>query len=178
MRHNELDFSAVAGHQMCYNHQELEGLRVIRLRQVGSLGETPQYVATPDTNWADVEQTQAIRSVFGAGFEDLYAGGEFVHYFSIGKQPKTVNKLQNDKKYKDKAKADEGGAIAFKHQTIVEFVPFFLQPGDDPLAWCRVAHYLRFSAAWNSGHTLPYVYHLAYNAVEDQICLLGFEDDK
>ena len=27
-------------------------------------------------------------------------------------------------------------------------------------------------------HTLPYVYHLAYNAVEDQICLLGFEDDK
>lgn len=178
MRHNELDFSAVAGYQKCYNEQELEGLRVIRLRQAGSLGETPQYVATPDTNWADIEQTRAIKSLFGAGFEDVEAGGEFVHYFSIGKQPKTVSKLQNDKKYKDSAKADAGGAIAFKHQTIVELVPFFLQSGDEPLAWCRVAHYLRFSPTWNIGHTLPYVYHLAHNAVQDQICLLGFEDGK
>src|SRR2546423_12307134 len=66
------------------------------------------------------------------GFVDTQATSEFFHYLSIGSLPTTAATKQRQKL--GFYKTDEGGGIAFKHQTIVEFVPFFLQTSDDPQA--------------------------------------------
>ncbi|HLY26247.1 MAG TPA: RNaseH domain-containing protein, partial [Aggregatilineales bacterium] len=65
-----------------------------------------------------------------------------------------------------------------KHQTIVEFVPFFLQKDDSELVWCRIPHLLRLSPAWDGGNTvMPYPMHLAYKLLTDQLGLIGAEED-
>jgi len=70
-------------------------------------------------------------------------------------------------------KTDEGGGIAFKHQTIVEFVPFFLQKEDDPQAWCHIPHFMRISPGWDGGNIVfPYPMHLAKCMIEDQLCIV------
>jgi hypothetical protein len=179
MRQNELDFTDMPGHFRTYQPSVMSGLRIMRVRETGTQGETPQYVATPHEDWGSISTVEEITSVFGAGFEDIYSGSEFLHYLSIGRLPKTASRHQkNPPKGKDMAKIDFGGSIGFRHQTVVEFVPFFLQPDDDDLTWCRGTHYLRFSPGWDGGHTLrPFPMHLAHSAVDDQMCLLGHAAD-
>jgi len=64
--------------------------------------------------------------------------------------------------------SNSGGDVAFRHQQAVEIVPFFLQPEDEPAAWARVVHALRFSTAWGQGNlSKPYPLHLAHTLLED-----------
>ncbi len=176
MKHDELDFADTPGYNKIYKLPDLPRLRLMRIREVGSKGETPQYVSTQHGDWHSIETTEEITSVFGAGFRDIYAGDEFIHYLSIGRLPKTASRHQQNKpKGRNLAKSDFGGSVGFRHQTAIEFVPFFLQSDDDPLGWCRAAHYLRFSPAWDGGNTIrPFPLHLAHTAVEDMMCLLGY----
>jgi hypothetical protein len=68
----------------------------------------------------------------------------------------------------------EGGDVAYKHQQAIEFVPFFLQDGDDPLVYCRIGHFLRSSSAWEGGNiVLPYPSHLGKTLVSDQMDVMS-----
>jgi hypothetical protein len=147
------------------------------MRSIGSSGETPQYVPV----FQDEEEplTEDRDFTYLTGFVDTQTeGSPFFHYLSIGRMPKTVASEQNSKL--PRYKLDEGGGIAFKHQTIVEFVPFFLQSDDDAKVWCHIAHFMRVSPGWDGGNIiLPYPLHLAKQMLEDQLCILegGVEEE-
>jgi RNaseH domain of pPIWI_RE len=131
----------------------------------------PQYIAAQSSDWEHVQAAKDLSYL--AGFEDTQAGSDFFYYLSIGQMPKTARRQK-----RGIYKLDEGGGVAFKHQSIVEFVPFFLQQTDDPLTWCRVPHFLRFSPAWDGGNVLlPYPLHLARAVLEDHLCLPGETTD-
>ncbi|MBX9254816.1 DUF3893 domain-containing protein [Desmonostoc muscorum CCALA 125] len=123
----------------------------------------------------DVSITTAIES---RGF----SAPELLHYFSVGRLPKT-QKTQDEmpirELYKLSFQEDKYGAnIPFKHQQMVEIVPFFVRPDfqiEEALkALCRVPHYLRCSPAWSMGNiVLPYPMHLGQEIIEDHLCILG-----
>ncbi len=164
----QLDLRHVTTFEQIYKPADLPNLRIIRLRDVGSSGETPQYV--PVFEDKEGQLTEGRDFTYLTGFVDTQAASPFFHYLSIGRIPKTASK-QSSKQHP--YKTDEGGGIAFKHQTIVEFVPFFLQPEDEAKEWCRVAHFMRISPAWGGGNIiLPYPLHLAKHMLEDQFCIL------
>nr|BBH91697.1 hypothetical protein KTC_64480 [Thermosporothrix sp. COM3] len=164
---DRLDLSHVKACGRIYTPEDLPYLRIIRLRTVGSSGETPQYFPVVFDEEGEMEEGQDFKQL--TGFIDKQAESPFFHYFSIGKLPIT----SKDQNRKNLYKMDEGGGIAFKHQTMVEMVPFFLQKDDDPLAWCRIPHFLRIHPAWGGGNiTLPYPLHLAACMLDDQICML------
>ncbi len=180
---NQLDLRKIKSFERLYNSQDLPHLRIIRLRSIGAVGETPQYVPIPEheEKWliaeSDFEQNE--KDAFTSerdfkhltGIVDTQAEGPFFHYLSIGRMPTTVAGGQKAKE--PQYKLDEGGGIAFKHQTIVELVPFFLQAEDNAQIWCRVAHFMRFSPGWNGGNTiLSFPLHLAKDMLEDQFCIL------
>ena len=170
---NQLDLGDVKGFNHIYTPDELPNLRILRLRTVGTSGETPQYFTAVDEDWDSLDASKDLSYL--AGFVDTQPGSNFFHYLSIGQLPKTAKQQQqNPGVYK----TDEGGGIAFKHQTIVEFVPFFLQTGDDPLTWCRIPHFLRIAPAWDGGNiVLPYPMHLAERTIDDQLCILENDGD-
>ena len=143
-------------------------VRVVRLREQGTIGETPQYLATiEEVSWDQVQEAKELRSSFGC--IDTSMKGPFFHYLSLGQQPKTAHK-QDSYAYKHA----QGGAIAFKYQVPLEIVPIFLQQSDEPLHWARIPHFLRRSPAWDGGSlVLPYPLHLAQTAVEDCMALFG-----
>lgn len=165
-----LDFSKVNGlgvrEKITPRHRP--GLRVVRLRESGTSGETPQYVATADADWSEIEEVKAVRRA--AGLIDTQASNKFFHYLSIAEMPQTASYQKIDS-----PKRGKGGGESFSAQSIVEIVPFFLQPEDrdNPLPWARIPHLLRFSFAWGGGGIVaPSPIHLGYAAIEDQICLL------
>lgn len=149
---------------------ELPNLRILRLRQKGSLGETPQYVATfPNKTWQDAEATK----LFGVAtsFEDTLANSELFHYLSVTELPITGRGQKGASVAS--AKRDKGGDIPFKYQSVLEIVPFFLQKNDNSIEWTRIAHFLRKTPAWAGGGLLfPYPIHLAATAITDQLCML------
>lgn len=175
---NVLDFCHVPGHSCEYtrdNKQLQNLLAVIRIR-TGK--ETPQYI----TNRAAWNEDSPVRDLQHlSGFYDKSAP-ELLHYFSVGKLPETQK--DQDKPvvreiYKLGFQDDEYGAnIPFKHQKMVEMVPFFVRPDfqtEEALkALCRVPHYLRCSPAWSMGNiVLPYPMHLGKELIEDHLCILG-----
>jgi hypothetical protein len=179
---NQLDLRQIEPFEHLYSSQDLPYLRIVRLRSIGTVGETPQYVPVLEnvenqlTAEKDFEQSKEDEFTIERDFKhltgivDIQAEGPFFHYLSIGRMPTTANR---QKAKQPQYKLDEGGGIAFKHQTIVEFVPFFLQSGDDAQAWCRVAHFMRFSPSWDGGNIiLSYPLHLAKDMLEDQFCIL------
>lgn len=106
------------------------------------------------------------------------------HFFSIGQLADT-QKIETDEdkgqglfKLEVRAVKDGAGAgVSFRHQQIVEMVPFFVRPDlqreADLLALCRVPHYLRTSPAWDTANTLhPFPMHLAKCLVDDYLCIL------
>lgn len=165
---NRLDLTHVESFAHQYDHSDLPGLRLIRLRPIGSLGETPQYVPVFEEEDGQLADEKDFKQL--TGLVDTQVESPFFHYLSIGRMPQTANRQKaNQPLYK----LDENGGIAFKHQTLVEFVPFFLQPGDEAQAWCRIAHFLRVSPGWDGGNIiLPYPLHLAKDILEDQLCIL------
>ena len=176
-RQNQLDFTHIESFERTYDRSDLPNLRIIRLRPVGTLGETPQYVPVCKDEEDQLIEGKDFQYLTGCIDTQVQEENPFFHYLSIGRMP-TMAGTQYSKQHR--YKLDEGGGIAFKHQTIVELVPFFLQLEDDAKAWCRIAHFMRVSPAWDGGNILlPYPLHLAKQMLEDQLCILeGGLDEK
>ncbi|MEH2330112.1 RNaseH domain-containing protein [Nostoc sp.] len=177
-KRNVLDFCHVPGHTCEYkrdNKQLQNLLAVIRIR-TGK--ETPQYI-TNRAAWNEDYPARDFQHL--SGFYDKSAP-ELLHYFSVGRLPKT-QKAQDEmpipELYKLGFQEDKYGAnIPFKHQQMVEMVPFFVHPDfqtEEALkALCRVPHYLRCSPAWSMGNIiLPYPMHLGQEIIKDHLCILG-----
>lgn len=142
---------------------DLPNLRILRLRDTGNLGETPQYVATDNERWDELDEIDDLDLMIGV--TDTSVESDLLHYFSIGRQLRAAGDQDNEL-----YTFNEGGDTAYKHQQAVELVPFFLQQGDDPLVYCRIAHFLRSSPAWEGGNiVLSYPLHLAKALVKDQL---------
>lgn len=160
-------------------------LGVVRLRR--GL-ETPQYV-TGRTSWHDHQDAPDLGAL--SGFYERAMSG-VTHYYSVGRLPITqkdqnrpntriLHKLDAWTNPKGVARYDVYGAnFAYKHQQVVEMLPFFLDPRldrDGALTVCRALHYLRVSPAWNGGNiNLPYPLHLAETLLADQLCIAGVQD--
>ncbi len=140
-------------------------MNVVWLRQHGD-GETPQYVATDETSWAEADDADRVAQ--SSLYIDNDAGGKLQHYFSIGR-------LDNNNKADQQAmRFDGGGKMYFRNQQMIEMVPVM---GNDPIASIAITHILRSSPAWSTGNTLlPYPIHLANTLVEDMLPLLGVDD--
>ncbi len=165
---DQLDLIHVKAFEHLYTQKDLPNLRIIRVRPIGS-GETPQYFTIHEDEDDELKEKKDFKQL--TGFVDTQATSEFFHYLSVGSMPITAAKEQQNKI--GLYKTDEGGGIAFKHQTIVEFVPFFLQTEDDPQAWCHIPHFMRISPGWDGGNIVfPYPMHLAKCMIEDQLCIL------
>ncbi|MBW4561868.1 MAG: RNAseH domain-containing protein [Mojavia pulchra JT2-VF2] len=177
-KRNVLDFCHVPGHTCEYtrNNKQLQNLlAVIRIR---AGRETPQYITNREA-WN--EDCAARDFPHLSGFYDQSAP-ELLHYFSVGRLPKT-QKLQNEmpipELYKLGFQDDEYGAnIPFKHQQMLEILPFFIHPNfqkeESLKALCRIPHYLRCSPAWFMGNILvPYPMHIGKELIEDYLCILG-----
>ncbi len=151
-------------------------LAVIRLR---TGDEAPQYI-TNRKAWQHDDLAAPSRDLFQlSGFVDQTTRNVF-HYFSIGRLPKTIKKPQQTKGTQDPYKIEDGGGVAFKHQQMVEMVPFFVHPDFDTeeglKVLCRVPHYLRSSPSWAMGNiALPLPMHLGEKLIEDQLCILGLD---
>lgn len=164
---DQLDLRHIKAFEQVYELNDLPYLRIIRLRTIGTSGETPQYFAVLEGE-EELEEDRDFSHL--TGFVDIQAESEFFHFLSIGRLPTTAKRQQQKPGL---YKTDEGGGIAFKHQTVVEFVPFFLQKGDDPRSWCHIPHFMRTTPAWDGGNiVLPYPMHLAKSMVNDQLCIL------
>ncbi|BAY97326.1 hypothetical protein NIES37_12640 [Tolypothrix tenuis PCC 7101] len=177
-KRNVLDFRHVPGHNCEYSREsnQLENLlAVIRIR---TDKETPQYITNRQV-WNQDCPARDFQHL--SGFYDKSVP-ELLHYFSVGKLPKT-QKAQDEKPipelYKLGYQEDKFGAnFPFKHQQLVEIVPFFVRPDFQPeealKALCRVPHYLRYSPAWSMGNIIsPYPMHLGQEVIEDHLCILG-----
>lgn len=149
-----------------YESSDMLDMNVIWLRQQAD-GETPQYVVSNETDWADADD--ADRIAHASLFEDADVGGDFKHFFSVGR-------LDNDNKADQAAmRHGEGSEMNFRNQQMLELVPVMGRFGE---AAATVTHMLRSSPAWNIGNTvLPYPIHLANKMVEDMLPLLGVDND-
>ncbi|MBD2175009.1 RNaseH domain-containing protein [Anabaena sp. FACHB-709] len=176
-----LDFQHVPGHGCVYprDHKALKNLLgIIRLR---SGDETAQYITNRET-WDENSSARDLINL--SGFYDISIP-ELLHYFSIGKLPttqKAQDTLTTRELYMLDSQNDEYGVnIAFKHQQILEMVPFFVHPNFQKTAeslkiLCRVPHYLRISPAWSMGNIIsPYPLHLGKQLIKDHLCVLGIE---
>jgi RNaseH domain of pPIWI_RE len=166
MRLNELSFST---HPDPFQQNDVPNVWMVRLREAGALIETPQYVRLEEPG----QEEEIV--MFADGLFDLSRSGKFPVFHSIGRGP--TYKKQSE--IRDYWKAAEGGEELFKHAHAVEIIPFFLQPGIEPLVLARVAHFLRAIPSWESGNTiLPLPNHLAADALQDYLCLLPSSDDE
>jgi hypothetical protein len=142
--------------------EHLNDVWIVRLRESGALIETPQYVRI-DTD----KQTGEQKIRFADGLFYLGSSGGFPIYHSIGRGPTYGSQPE------DALKAEAGSDEAFKHQHALEIIPFFRSTGIEDTALACVAHYLRFTPAWEMGNTtLPLPNHLGLKAVQDYLCLL------
>lgn len=141
-------------------------MNIIWLRQHAD-GETPQYVATNEVTWADADDADRIAR--SSLFRDTDANSSLTHFFSVGR-------LDNNKKADQTAmRHEDGSAMNFRNQQMLELVPIMAPDGDAAVV---VTHMLRSSPAWETGNTLlPYPLHLANKMIEDMVPLLGVEDD-
>ncbi|WP_272819440.1 RNaseH domain-containing protein [Scytonema hofmannii] len=176
-----LNFHHVPGHNCEYtrdNNQLINLLSVVRLR---TGNETPQYITNRKT-WDEDALSRDFKHL--SGFLDKTVP-ELLHYFSVGGLPNT-QKGQDSKTSRElymlDSQDDEYGAnIAFKHQQMMEIVPFFVRPDFQAEEYlkvlCRVPHYMRISPAWSMGNILyPYPMHLGKQLIDDCLCILGLDD--
>ena len=133
-----------------YHPEDLEGLRVIRLREQGILRETPQYVRV-DTH-SETKGLYPVKTTIGG----------FPIYYSLGDSG--IFRRQRA----DVSKTDIGAGMAFKHSRLLEIVPFFWQHGDKPEDLARLAHTMRRPLHWTMGHvSFPWSIHLARKSLDD-----------
>lgn len=175
-----LNFQHVRGHNYRYQRDDQKMNNLIGVIRLRSDRETPQYL----TNRKDWNEDSTARDFTKlSGFVDKTVS-DLIHYFSIGRIPKTQKKAQDSPVTRDLYKldryADEYAAdIAFKHQQMVEMVPFFIHPDFqtvEAVTLCRVLHYLRTSPAYTKGNIhFPYPMHLGKQLIDDNLCILGLE---
>ncbi|QKQ77964.1 DUF3893 domain-containing protein [Nostoc sp. TCL240-02] len=176
-----LDFQHIPGHACVYprDHNQLRNLLGIIRFRTGD--ETTQYITNRET-WN--ENSPARDLIRLSGFYDTSVT-ELLHYFSIGRLPQT-QKAQDTSTARElymlDSQDDEYGVnIAFKHQQMIEILPFFVHPDfqkteESLKSLCRVPHYLRISPAWSMGNIhLPYPMHLGKQLIKDHLCILGVE---
>lgn len=177
---DQLDFHHIQNHNCRYQRDDAQLNNLLGVIRIRTGRETPQYL--PDRSWwnedAEARDLQILSGFFDTSVEGL------LHYFSIGNLPST-QKGQDSKTVRelymldrDSEREEYGANIAFKHQQIVEMLPFFVradfQTEEYLKALCRVPHYLRFSPAWTMGNiVLPYPMHLGEQLIQDRLCILG-----
>lgn len=177
---DQLDFQHIQNHSCRYQRDDVQLNNLLGVIRIRTGRETPQYL--PDRSlWNEDTEARDLQNL--SGFFDTSVA-ELLHYFSIGKLPST-QKSQDNKTVRElymldrNSEREEYGAnIAFKHQQIVEMLPFFVHPdfqgNDERKVLCRVPHYLRFSPAWTMGNiVLPYPMHLGEQLIQDRLCILG-----
>ena len=183
-----LNFQHVLGHSCLYQRDNKKLNNLFGVIRLHSDRETPQYI-TNRKNWNEDSSARDFTKL--SGFIDKTVP-DLIHYFSVGRIPATQKKPQDSPVTRDFYKLDRHVAeksyqkdeyaadIAFKHQQMVEMVPFFVRPDfqtiDAVSALCRVPHYLRTSPAWRTGNIhSPYPMHLGKQLLDDYLCILGIE---
>jgi hypothetical protein len=174
---DELNFRHVHGQERAYFRPDLAVQNLLAVVRLRMNDETPHYLpeVTEGESARDFKQLSA--------FVDRRTSG-LLHFFSIGQQADT-QKIETDKmegpglfKLEVRPGKDGAGAgVSFRHQQVVEFVPFFVHPDLQEetklLALCRIPHYLRTSPAWDTANTLyPFPMHLAKALIDDYLCIL------
>lgn len=175
-----LNFDVVPGHNCQYQRDDKSFENLLGVVRIRSNNETPQYV-TNRKIWNEDSTTSDFTEL--SGFIDKTVP-ELLHYFSIGKIPLT-QKQQKTPKARELYKSDRDGDvyaanIPYKHQQMLEMVPFFVSPDfqteDNLKALCRVPHFLRISPAFTRGNiSHPYPVHLGINLIEDFLCILDLD---
>lgn len=172
----ELNFSGKSYKGQRFLREDERINNILGIVRIRSNDETPQYITNRES-WIS-EEKPITRDLYElSGFIDQTTQ-EIFHYFSVGKLPVTVQKPQSIKRTQDPYKIDDGGGVPFKHQQLIELVPFFprndFQTEEGLKNLCRVAHYLRSSPAWSAGNlVLPYPLHIGKSLIEDHLCILG-----
>lgn len=178
---NILNFAHVAGHNCQYERGDKKLNNLISIIRLRSGNETPQYV-TNKTTWGEESTARDFTKL--SGFIDKTVP-ELLHYFSVGRIPDTQKKTQDTRGARELYKSDRAenvyaANIAYKHQQMVEMLPFFVrsdfQLEDNLKALCRVPHFLRISPAFTRGNIIhPYPMHLGTILIEDMLCILGLD---
>lgn len=177
MQKDVLDFRHVAEHNRVYQRSEPKLDNLLGIIRVRRGKETSQYV-TDQGAWGSDKDVRDFTKL--SGFIDDRTS-ELLHYFSVGRIPKTQQKAQDKPSQRGLYKLDEDGAnTAFKHQQMVELVPFFIHPDYQmtsmQVALCRTIHYLRILPSWSGGNIIsPFPQHLGQKLLDDYWCVLGID---
>lgn len=175
---DELDFRHVHGQARAYQRPDPAVRNLLAVVRLRLNGETPQYLPEVPAG-ASARDFQHLSAFVDRHSPDLW------HFFSIGQvadtQKITADKDEGRGLFKLEVRPGKDGAgagVSFRHQQLVELVPFFVRPDLQTeaglLALCRVPHYLRTSPAWDTANTLhPYPMHLAKCLVDDYLCILA-----
>jgi len=176
-----LNFNHVSGHNCQYQRDDEKLKNLLGIIRLRSGKETPQYV-TNRANWNEDSTTRDFTKL--SGFIDRTVP-ELIHYFSVGRIPDTQKKTQDTSKARELYKSDRieniyAANIAYKHQQMVEILPFFVRPDfqseDNLKALCRIPHFLRTSPAFTRGNiNHPYPMHLGTTLIKDLLCILDLD---
>lgn len=148
------------------NTRVIENIRVIRYR----FREVPSYLT--------LDQTKELESQAGYG-HGICKIGERV-YYSIAQKPDSYKPSYGWSRFSSSASCGYGHNA--RMSGLIEIVPAFLQPGDDPDVYARAFHLLRAAAThWVNGFTNhPLPAHLAKNLTEDYVSMrsdVSIDDD-
>lgn len=153
---------------------ELPGVRLIRVLA----GESPQYTSVGNLKEPDNALYIAGDS---SGFPVFYSVGALS---TVRRQVFKESKKEAEFRHPESearnyiSKADYADT-AFKHSQMVEMIPFFLQPGDDPELFTWIAHRLRTTLNWAAGNIIyPRPIHLADAFVEDVRILFDSDNEQ
>ncbi len=138
---------------------------LVAIIRIQSGTDTPQYI------------TDTLRSFKRPhGLHETV--GNVFHYYSIGGELGNA-KMQQERPIRENPSmfGDKAAGVAYKHAQSVEFVPFFIKQGYDPIQLCRVPHLLRLLPHWKIGTpVLPYPIHLTQTLLEDQLTILTLDE--
>lgn len=154
-----------------YTAKDLPQVRILRLRESGSLNETPQYLYAVGQDWISAEAQTVRESMILAQDQ---TPSLIKHYFSIGRQS-----ITNTQSEEERLSIEVDGNEAYRQEQAVEIVPFFLQGAPEQrsmeaLYYSRIVHLLRLSPAWQMGNTvLPFPLHMAKALIEDYLDVLS-----
>lgn len=139
------------------NTRKIENIRVIRYR----FGEVPAYLT--------LDPTKGSESQAGYGHGVCKIADRT--YYSIAQKPDSYQASYNWSRFSETA--SEGYKHNARMSALIEVVPAFLQPEDDPDIYARAFHLLRAAAShWVNGFTRhPLPSHLANNLTEDYISM-------
>ncbi|PSB34269.1 DUF3893 domain-containing protein [Chlorogloea sp. CCALA 695] len=176
-----LNFDGVSDHNCQYQRDDKNFENLLGIIRLRSGNETPQYV-TNRASWNEDSTARDFTKL--SGFIDRTVP-ELLHYFSVGRIPDTQKKTQDTRDARELYKSDRtekvyAANIAYKHQQMVEMLPFFVRPDfqseDNLKALCRVPHFLRTSSAFTRGNIIhPYPMHLGITLIKDLLCILDLD---